>query len=152
EGLVGVEAPGAGDQQLRQVMVDAPVARTIGIGQRAMRDGRTKPQPVELVLARAQANFYVGQAISVSQLGEGHGQELVPARELVSLIVAVITLHTAAKLLGVNPLRQLRKNQFSSGHGPSLAYRLLRKTPNWSLIRSHARSRVYRSRLAYYIC
>ena len=61
----------------------------IGVGQRAMGDGGTKPQPIELVVAGAQADFYVGQAIPVSDLSKGHGKELVPTREVINLAVAM---------------------------------------------------------------
>ncbi|MGO8766772.1 MAG: hypothetical protein ACLQSR_16755, partial [Limisphaerales bacterium] len=37
---------GAGNQSLCQVVVDAPVALTVGIGQRAVGHGGTEPQPI----------------------------------------------------------------------------------------------------------
>ena len=86
KGLAGVKTAGAGDQSLGQIVVDAPVAFAVGVGQSAMGDGGTKAQPIELVLTRAQADFDVRQAIPVSDLHKGHGQELVPTREVISSI------------------------------------------------------------------
>jgi hypothetical protein len=62
---------------------------------------------------------------------------LVPTREVINLAVAFIAPDTAAKLLGVNPFGELRKNQFSSGYDASLAAQLLRKTTKLNLNRSH---------------
>ena len=36
---------------------------------------------IELVAARTQADFNVGQTFAISHLGEGHGEELIPAEE-----------------------------------------------------------------------
>jgi hypothetical protein len=101
-----------------------------------MRYGRTKTHPVELVWTRAQTDFYVSQAVAISYLGKGHSQELIPTREVIDLVVSVIASDAAAKLLGVNPLGELRKDQFSSGHDAIVASRLLQKTKK-ILIRSH---------------
>src|SRR5260370_14550599 len=98
-----------------------------GVGQRAMCKGRTKTQPIELVLTRAKAHFYVRQAISVSQLCEGHGQKLIPTREVADLVVAVVALDTATKLLGVDPLHDLTENRLFGVHCGNVAPALLRK-------------------------
>jgi len=108
-----------------------------GISQRATGHGGAEPQPIKLVVPGAQANFYVGQAIPISKLGKCHSQELVPTGKVVNLAVAIVASDTATKLLRVNPLGELRKNQFSSGHGTSLASRLLQKTTKLTLNRSH---------------
>ena len=67
------------------------------------------------------ADFDVRQAFSISELREGHGQELIPTRKAMNLVVASVAIDAAAKLFGMNPVGQLRKNQFSGGHNASLA-------------------------------
>ena len=57
QGFVGIQEAGPADESGSQVGVDAPVARTVGIGQRAMRHRRAKPQVIELFPAGAQADF-----------------------------------------------------------------------------------------------
>ncbi len=49
----------------------------------------------------------------------------------------MVAIDTAAKLLRVNPVGQLRKNRFSSGHGASLAWLVLGQMPKRTLNRSH---------------
>jgi hypothetical protein len=63
-----------------------------------MRHGGTKAHPIELVWTRAQADFYVRQAFPISDLSEGHGQELIPTREVINLVVAIVAVDTTAKL------------------------------------------------------
>ncbi len=137
KGFAGVETAGAGDQSLRQIVIDAPVARAIGVGQRAMGDGGTKAQVIELVLPRAQADFDVGQAISVSDLREGHGQELIPTREVTNPIVAVVAVDATAKLFAMNPVHDLTENRLFGAHSASLALAVLRKNAKRSRNRSH---------------
>src|ERR1022692_2347919 len=137
ERFVGVEAAGAGDQYLRQVVVDTPVPRAIGVGQRTVGDGRTKAHPIELVWARTQADFYVRQAIPVSDLGEGHGQELVPTGEVANPIVALVAVDTTAKLFAMNPVHDLTENWLFGAHAASLAPPVLRKNHKRSRNQSH---------------
>src|ERR1035438_6171468 len=75
----------------------------------------------QLVGTCPQADFDVRQAFSIGELREGHGEELIPTRKATNLVVASVAVDTAAKLFGMNPVGQLRKNQFSSGHNASLA-------------------------------
>jgi hypothetical protein len=102
-----------------------------------MRDGRTKTQPIELVVARAQADFYVGQAIPVSDLRERHGKELIPTREVTNPIVALIAVDATAKLFAMNPVHDLRENGLFGSHSVSLAPTVLRKNAKRSQNQSH---------------
>src|ERR1035438_7145048 len=102
-----------------------------------MRHARPKAHSIELVGSCTQADFDVRQAFSIGELREGHGKELIPTREAINLIVASVAVDTAAKLFGMNPVGQLRKNQFSSGHNASLASCLLVKMTKPSRNRSH---------------
>ena len=118
---MGLEPPGTRHEPLRQVGIAAPVAHAIGIGQGAMRHRRPKAQPIELVGTGPQADLDVRQAFATGELREGHGEELIPTWKTTNLVVASIAVDTAAKLFGMNPVGQLRKNQFPSGHNASLA-------------------------------
>jgi hypothetical protein len=102
-----------------------------------MGDGRTEAHVIELVGPRAQTDFDVCQAISISDLREGHGQELIPTREVTNRVVAVVALDAAAKLFGMNPLHDLSKNRFSGAHFDSLAWSLLEENRKQSSCRSH---------------
>jgi len=76
-----IERPGEVDQDLREVRVDAPVVRFVGIGQRGTRHMPVKTHVVKLASQRSQARFYVAKTIPISQLGKGHRQILIPTRE-----------------------------------------------------------------------
>jgi len=124
---------------LGKVGIDAPIARAIGIGQRAMGDRRTKPHMIELVGSRTEAHFKIGQALAVSHLGEGHGEELLPAREAYYLIITAVAIDAATKLLVVDQPRDLGENGFSCAHSARLAENLLRETRKSSSDRAHPR-------------
>ena len=87
------------DQDLREVGIDPPVARFVGVGQSGARHLAAKSQVVELAAYRAQACFDVAQAFAVSQLREGHRQKLVPARKVLYLVIATVAADTFLKLV-----------------------------------------------------
>src|SRR6266849_4438366 len=62
------QTPGDADQALGEIGVDAPVAHSIGMGQRIARHGRTNSEVIELGTLCAQANLDVPKALSVGQL------------------------------------------------------------------------------------
>ena len=88
--FVGIEPAGDADQRLRELVVDVPVARFVGVGQCAAADVAPHAQVVELGGLRAQARLDVAQALPVGQLREGHAQELVQAAEAAHIEVAAI--------------------------------------------------------------
>jgi hypothetical protein len=92
-------------------------------------DGGAEAHAIEFVWARTQADFYVGQAFPVSDLSEGHGQELIPAREAADPMVAVVAVDTTAKLFAMNPVHDLTENRLFGSHWASLALPVLQKTP-----------------------
>src|SRR5882762_597914 len=81
EGLLRIQRPGNADQALGKIGIDAPVAHSVGIGQRIAGHCRTNPEMIELGTLRAQAYFDVSKALPKGQLCEGHTQELIQARE-----------------------------------------------------------------------
>ena len=92
---------------------------------------------IELVAARVQADFQVGQTLTVGYLSEGHRQELLPTRETQNLVVTAVTDDTTAELLGMNPGHDLSEDVFSNMHFESLAGNLLREMPKSRSNRSH---------------
>ncbi len=74
--LFGVEPACGADQRLRELVVDAPVALFVGIGERAAADVPPQAQMVQLGGLRAQTRFDVAQALPIGQLREGKTQVL----------------------------------------------------------------------------
>jgi hypothetical protein len=128
QGFAGIESTGAPDQSLGQVGVDAPVTGGIGVSQGAVRDGRLKPQVIELLAARTETDLQVGETLPEGHLGERHGEELIPAAEPSDLVMPAVTNDAAAELLGVNPLHELSENGFARVHARNLARRISKKT------------------------
>src|SRR5665213_3897293 len=78
---------GDANQALREVGIDPPVARRVGVRQRVERYLRADPHVIELLGLRAQARFDVAQTLPEPQLREGHAQELVHAAEALHLVM-----------------------------------------------------------------
>lgn len=81
ERLVGVKVLGDGDESLREVGVDLPVAPLVGIGQGAARDAGPDAHVVQLGLHHPGTGFDVAQVLAVGQLGEGQADERIEAGE-----------------------------------------------------------------------
>jgi hypothetical protein len=129
-----VEGAGPFDESLGQIVVDAPVAVQVGVGQGAVGDAAPEAQVVELAGAGAETSFDVGQTVSVSHLAKGHAEELVPAREGFDLVVSRVTADAALELLQMDEIHKLRECEFFGEHCRSLARNLLReKRGNWSV-------------------
>jgi len=97
EAVVRVEYPGAGNQHLRKVGVDAPIAHRVRMGQSVARDLAANAEMIELALLRAQASFDIAQTLPIGELREGHAKKLIPARKGLEFVVALITFDTTSK-------------------------------------------------------
>ena len=113
----GVKRAGLPNQTLRQRGVNAPVAGFVGVGQRGAGNVAAQSQMVELSLARTQAGFDIPQAFAIGQLGEGQTEKLIPAGEAADFVVATIAGDATLKLLRMNPVQELRQDEFAGVHG-----------------------------------
>ena len=103
---------------LSKVGVDLPWACGVRIGQRVARNRlAAKPHVVQPPGLSAQVDFYVAQGLAVGQLGEGHGEELVQAGEVLDLVLASVVGHTAAKRAQWQVDHELRKYELALVHG-----------------------------------
>jgi hypothetical protein len=83
--------------------------------------------------------------ISIGQLREGHGQELIPTREVTNAVVALVAADATAKLLAVHPIHDLTENRLFRAHSGILASAVLRKNAKQRRNRSHPTYCVNRS-------
>ena len=74
---------------------------------------------IELGTLRSQTDFDVAKAVAIGQLGKGHGQKLVPARQSSHTAIAVVSLNAAAKFVVRDELHDLGKNGLSLIHTDS---------------------------------
>ena len=118
--FVAIQPPGFLDQSLREVAIDPPIARLVGIGQRTAGNLAANAQMIKPVLLRAQAGHDIAQTFAIAQLREHHGKKLIPARKASYPIVAGITLDTPTKLVSGQMIDQLRKQALSTVHVATL--------------------------------
>ena len=65
----------------------------------------------------AKVDRDIAQGLAVGQLGEGHGEELVQAREVLDPVFAVVLGHTAPKGAQWQVEHALRKYELALVHG-----------------------------------
>ena len=114
--IVGVEFARTPNQQGSQVRPDTPIARLVGVGQRGALDRRAKTHRVQLARIGRQAGLDIAQALSPSQLREGHGAELFGTRQRSHTRVASMALHDAREAGPWNELHDLSKQGLADVH------------------------------------
>lgn len=116
--LRGVQRSCHTNQVLREGGIDLPRACGVRIGQRIARNRlATKPHVIQPPSLRTQIDFDVAQRLSVGQLSEGHGEELIQAREVFDLVLPIVIGYTAAKRTQRQIQHELRKNELALVHG-----------------------------------
>src|SRR5665213_1114849 len=137
--VAGVKGAGAADEQLSQIMVDAPVTLAVGVGQDAAGNLAMNAQVIELLVARAQTGFHIAETFPKGELAKSHAKKLVPAGEGFHFVVSAVASHTAVKLLRMNQVGELGENKLSGIHPGSLANDMLGENRIKTSSRSHPR-------------
>jgi hypothetical protein len=109
QGLARIKFARVSNENGREIGVDPPVAVLIGFGQCVARDRPTNTDVIQLGFHGAQADFDVAQTGPVGQLGKGHTQELIEAREPADAVVASVSADTAVEFALGQEGHQLRK-------------------------------------------
>ena len=118
ERLAGVQRPGHANGMLCKVGVDLPRTRGVCVGQRVARNRlAAKPHVVHPPGLRTQVDFDVVQGLPVSQLGEGHGKELIQTGEVFDLALPSVVCHTATKCAQWHKEHELREYELALVHG-----------------------------------
>jgi hypothetical protein len=63
-----------------------------------------------------QASFNITKTLTISELSEGHSQQLIPARETLPLIVPFVPTDTLVELVSWEMLDELREDGLASVH------------------------------------
>jgi len=71
---------------------------------------------VKLFVLRAKAYFDISKTVSVSELGEGHTEELIEAGKLSCFEIALVFVHATVKDWQRHEVHNLRENQSSGVH------------------------------------
>jgi len=123
ERFVGVHRARDVNEHLREVGVDAPVVRLVGIGQRRPRDLAAKAHVIELALHRAQTGFDVAETLAERQLGKGQTKELIEAGKSAHFVIAAVPRHALMELVRRDVIHQLRENGAAGKHAPLSEHR-----------------------------
>ena len=116
--LRGIQRSCNANKVLGEVGIDLPRSCGVRIGQRVARNRlAAKPHVVQPPRLRAKVDLDVAQRLPVSQLGKGHGEELVQAGEVLDLVFAPMVGHTAPKRAQWQIKHELRKYEFALVHG-----------------------------------
>jgi hypothetical protein len=115
--VIDVEAACRGNQTLRKLGIDAPVALFIGIRQCAARYPTADTQVIELGLMCAQTDFNIAQTLTPRELGESHAQELVKASKSLHVAIATELADKASERVHRQMLQELRENEAAFVHG-----------------------------------
>ena len=109
-----------GNKVLGEVGVDLPRPGCIGIGQGVARNGlAAHPHVVQPLGLGTQIDLDVAQRLAVGQLGEGLGQELVHAGEVLDLVIAAVSSHASTKSPQWQEGHELKENKLALVHaGP----------------------------------
>ena len=118
QGFLGVQRPSDADQVLRELGVHLPRPHRIRVRERVARNRlAAKTHVVQPRRLRSQVDFDIAQRLAPGQLGEGHGEELVEAGELLHLVIAAVHCHAAAKRGQGQMGHDLRKHEHALMHG-----------------------------------
>jgi hypothetical protein len=110
ERIVVVQLAGHANQHLSKVAVNTPVATLVGIGERRARNATSKTHVIKPGLLSAQAGFDVAETGAIGQLSKSQTKELIPAREIFDVMIAVVAIDAQLKLVGGNELHELSEN------------------------------------------
>ena len=121
EVLAGIQGARLGNEHLRKIRIDAPVAFFVSVGQRAPRPRAPDADLVELEFQDLQARDDLAQTLAVRQLGKGHAKELVVTGERALAIIAAIPSHTFGELVCGKKLHDLREYESTGVHKPSFS-------------------------------
>jgi hypothetical protein len=121
EVVVGVEWTGRSDQDLSEIGKDAPISFLVGVGQCASRDVASDARMIEFGLHRSEARGDVAQTLPIGELGEGHAEKLVEAREGTYPAIASVSLNTGVELVLWEEVHQLGEDDSSGVHWPFLS-------------------------------
>ena len=116
EAVLGIEPTRHLNQGQGEILVDAPVAPLVGVGQGAPGDAATDAEVVQLARMGPQTGFDVAQVFPVGQLGEHPAQIRVEVREGERRVLARIPRHTAPERGQRQMLHQLGEHPLARMH------------------------------------
>ena len=112
------------DHRVAEVLVNPEVPRLVGVGQGGSGDLAPHSEVVDLLAVGGEACLDVTQALPSRQLGERHGDELIPAGERSDVVISPIVGNVLSEFVSWQMLEQLGEDGFPRVHPES--------SPEWS--------------------
>lgn len=119
--FVGIKLSCMLNKSLGKIGVDAPISGFVGFGQSTARNFAADSGMIKFGLLSPQAGFDISKAFSGSELGKGHTEELIVAREFSDAVIALIPLNKFVEFVSGQEVQDLGKNDSSSMHLPFLS-------------------------------
>ena len=98
EAIVRIEFACIGNEDVREIGINAPVAILIGFGQSIASDYAAKAQMVKFGFDGVQTGFNITEAVSVGELSKSHTEELIEAGEVPSTIISFVLADAAVEI------------------------------------------------------
>jgi hypothetical protein len=136
EALASVQRARPGDQSLRKLGVDAPIAPLVCIRKRRARDPLTDTHMVELAALCRQARLDIAQTLPMTELRESHHAKLLDARQRSDSTVGLVATRDVLKSFQWQEVHDLSKQRLSGVHRDPPA-RKAGKLPNLAFRRSN---------------
>ena len=121
EGIVGVEATSLANEDLHKLGIVSPISGLGGMSQSISiaRHISSEGHVIECPLSRTETCLDVSETFLIGQLSKGHAEELVPARKVFDLVVAVVSLNAFLKFVNGSRVYELGKDRFPRIHESS---------------------------------
>ena len=121
ERVVGVELARTLDEGMSEIGINAPVARFVGIGEGAASNVSTEAGVIELCPHCTQTDLDIAQPIAIRELGKGHAEELVEAREVADAMIAFVSSDASVEGVLGQEIQKLREDTATCVHRPPLS-------------------------------
>src|SRR5439155_4339671 len=116
ERFVAVKVASGGNQDLSEIGVDPPVAVFVGVCQRVARNLAPEAHMIELGLLSTKTSFDSAETFAIGELSKRQTKELLPAREIFDVAIALVPLDANLKLVGGEEVHELRENRSALVH------------------------------------
>ena len=107
---MAVELARDANQHLSEIGVDPPVAMLVGVGQRVARNLSAEAHVIELGLLGTKTGFDIAETFAIGELSKGQTKELIPAREIFDVAIALVPIDANLKLVSGEEVHELREN------------------------------------------
>lgn len=99
--------------------MDPPVVPPceIGVGECGARNSTPEAHIIELRLPSTQTGLDFAETFAIGELCESQTEELISARTIFDLTMAVVAIHAKLKLIGRKEFHELSENRLAEVHG-----------------------------------